>query len=100
MPTHHEIKINLNGGSVRPGPYKPLKVGDTVRYTSPEGKARVEFPAGSPYDVREVKDSESHTIRNGGKYTFNCFVTPAGSTEEVGWGADDPDAGGEHDVKP
>src|SRR5258708_1261955 len=100
MPTHHEIKINLKDGSVRPGPCKPLRVGDTVRYTSADGKARVAFPDGSPYEVAELSDSQNHTTQTAGKFTFNCFVTPAGSTEEVGWGLSDPEAGGEHDVKP
>ena len=100
MPTHHEIKINLTDGRVRPDPTDTLEVGDTVRYSSPDGKARVAFLGKSPYEVSEVGDSETHTLCQGGHYTFNCFVTPTGSKNEVGWGPGDPDAGGVHDVIP
>ena len=44
MPTHHEIEIHLENGNVRVDKSKILRVGDTVRYSSPDGKARVFFP--------------------------------------------------------
>ena len=96
---NHEIKIHLvSGVGVRPGPMRTLSVGDTVRYTSPDGKVRVEFAGPSPYAVNDVADSAEHTLQNAGTFVFKCFITPAGSTEEVGWSPSDPGAGGEHDV--
>ena len=77
-----------------------LGVGDTVRYSSPDGKVRVAFDAATPYDVSRVGDSETRTLKQAGRFRFSCFITPTGSTTEVGWSPSDPDAGGEHEVIP
>ncbi|MCU1235351.1 MAG: hypothetical protein JWP63_3318 [Candidatus Solibacter sp.] len=97
---HHEVKIMLAKEGVRPGTLEVLAVGDTVRYSSPHGKARVLFQGPTPYAVSEAKDGETHTLVRGGKFPFACFVTPTGSKQEVGWTPEDPKAGGEHDVIP
>jgi hypothetical protein len=93
MPDIHEVKINLVDGKVRPQIANPMRVGDTVHYTSDAGKARVNFPAGSPFAVTQVFGGETHTIVNPGTFTCQCFL-------EIGWSPEDPDAGGDHDVIP
>src|SRR4051812_30920845 len=101
MSKHHEIKLHLKPGvGVRPGVMRKLHVGDTVRYTSPDGAARVEFAGESPFLATSVAGSSTHTLEKPGRFVFKCFITPTGSTHEVGWGPADPGAGGEHDVIP
>ena len=97
---HHEISIMLLKEGVRPGAPEVLEVGDTVRYTSPHGKARVLFQGPTPYEVSEVRDGEVKTLMRGGRFPFACFVKPTGSETEVGWSPANPEAGGEHDVIP
>ncbi|SRR5579885_2441825 len=96
----HEIQLKLVSGFVRPDPTNILVVGQTVRYCSPDGKARIVFPTETPYTVNVVHDSEVHTLTAPGRFGFQCFVTPHGSTKEIGWNPADPKAGGEHDVVP
>ena len=102
MPTHHEIEIHLANGNVRVDKSKILRVGDTVRYSSPDGKARVFFPAGSPYRVSRISDTHKHTVQKPRKekYEYQCFVTPRGQKTERGWDPEHPKAGGEHEVIP
>jgi hypothetical protein len=77
-----------------------FRVGHTVRYTSPHGTVRIVFPDASPYPVKEVSDSEIHTLMESGIFHFHCFVKPHGSAVEIGWDPiKNPNAGGEHDVK-
>ena len=99
MPNHHEIKIRLAGGvSVETDALPALRVGDTVHYSSPDGKARVFFPSGSPFAISHVSDAEKHTVKTPGRFQFQCFITPTGKTKEIGWTPENPKAGGEHDV--
>jgi len=101
MPTHYEIKIHLVNGNVRADKSKILRVGDTVRYSSPDGKVRVFFPSGSPYRVSRISDTHRHTVKNPGKkFAYQCFVTPSGKKTELGWSEKSPKAGGEHEVIP
>jgi hypothetical protein len=98
-PNHHEIKIHLVGGvSVKADKDPVLHVGDTVCYASPNGKARVVFPSGSPYAVSQVADAGAHKLLKAGRFQFQCFVTPTGQTVEIGWDPKNPQAGGVHDV--
>ena len=101
MSKHHEIKMHLVGGTdvvADAAPY--MHIGDTVCYSSADGKVRVVFPAGTPYDVSEIHDGNSHKVKTLGRFGFQCFITPTGKTEEVGWSPKNPKAGGEHDVIP
>ena len=98
MPNHHEIKIHLTKGKVRSDKSPVLRVGDTVRYSSPDGKARVFFPSGSPYAVSKISDAHKHTLKKPGKFEYQCFITPSGEKAELGWSPKTPAAGGEHDV--
>jgi hypothetical protein len=101
MPNHHEIQIHLvEGASVQTDASPALRVGDTVRYSSPDGKARVSFPSGSPFAASEIHNAHTHTVVNHGHFQFQCFVTPTGKTEEIGWDKNNAQAGGEHDVIP
>ena len=96
-----EITLHLmDGKSVRPAPSGPLFVGQKVRYTSPDGHVRIVFPDASPYTASEVHDAHVHELRQPGHFTFHCFITPHGQTQEIGWSPQDPDAGGDHDVQP
>jgi hypothetical protein len=101
MPNHHEIKIHLvKGVSVKSDPSPIMHVGDTVRYSSSDGVARVYFPSGSPYAVSRVRDTHNHTLKRAGHFQYECYVTPTGKTREIGWNPKDPEAGGEHEVIP
>jgi len=97
---HHEVEIRVEKEGVRPGALEVLRVGDTVRYSSPNGKARVLFQGPTPYEVSEVRDGEVKTLMTSGRFPFACFVKPTGSDQEVGWSPSNPNAGGEHDVIP
>jgi hypothetical protein len=101
MPNHHEILIRLSKDShVVTDPSPALHVGDTVCYASPDGKARVYFPSGSPFAVSQVSDGQPQTVKTLGHFEFQCYITPTGKTEEVGWDPKNPKAGGVHDVIP
>ena len=103
----HTYTVVVENDLVVPMPYETVdgapeifKVGQTVQYFSPNGKVRIAFVCDSPYPVKEVCDSEPHTLLEDGKFQFHCFVTPDGSTVEIGWHpVTNPLAGGEHDVR-
>ena len=95
----HEITLLVVNRKVKAKPPVTLLVGQTVRYTAPNGKLRIEFPDGSPYDIEVVEDSLPHTIIKAGRYTGHCFVKLDGETEELGWSPGDNDAGVNHDVE-
>jgi hypothetical protein len=102
--THHDITINLQNGHAVPAipAAGVIQVGDTVSYSSPDGKVRVVFEdgAGSPFGDRRpdvVHGSETRTFRKVGTFFCKCFITP----HEVGWfDGETPQSGGDHDVKP
>ncbi len=104
----HTYTVVVENNAVAPVPYKTqdaapeiFKVGQTVQYTSPHGKVRIAFPGRSPYPTNEVSDSALHTLMRAGKFKFHCYITPTGSSVEIGWNKKtNPNAGGEHDVRP
>jgi len=101
MPNHHEIQLHLLGDAEVVADSSPIiSVGDTVRYSSPDGRARVFFPGGSPYAVSHVHDGHHHTAKTPGRFEYHCFITPAGKTAEVGWSPDHPKSGGVQEVIP
>ena len=75
MSNHHEIEIHLVNGNVRVDKSKILRVGDTVRYSSPDGKARVFFPSGSPYRVSRISDTHKHTVKKPRKESTNTSAS-------------------------
>lgn len=101
MSKSYEIKIHLvRGTSVKADKSPILHIGDTVRYSSNEGEARVYFPSGSPYAVSRVKDTHNHTVKKSGYFRYECFITPTGKTKEISYNPNDPKSGGEHEVVP
>jgi hypothetical protein len=98
---HHDIKIHLlDGVRVQADPSPVMHVGDTVSFSSPDGKVRVVFPAGSPYSVSEIHNAHVHSVQNTGTFEYLCFITPTGKTQEIGWNLKNPLAGGENKVLP
>jgi hypothetical protein len=99
---HHPVTINLKDGHAVPALPSAgvMQVYDTVSYSSPDGKVRVVFDAGSPFGnspLDVVYDSEVRTLQKVGTFRCKCFITP----NEVGWRPnEDPESGGDHDVKP
>ena len=96
---HHDITINLQNGHAVPAlsAAGDLRVGDTVRYSSPDGTARVVFDEnGSPFgDSRKdvIHDREIRILTKAGTFRCKCFI-------EIGWTPEHPQSGGDHDVKP
>ncbi|PYQ26613.1 MAG: hypothetical protein DMF56_23670 [Acidobacteria bacterium] len=104
-PRHHDIRINLIHGAAVPdmAGADELRVDDTVKYFSPDGKVRVVFEGIGPFGTavsETVLDGERRTLKTAGKFFCRCFITPTGSTTEIGWSPATPESGGDHDVKP
>lgn len=97
------VTVEYVGGAAKLDKLPPMRVGQTVQYVGHDRWAfRVEFPppAGSPYgNETSISDSNVRTLEKAGKFQCRCFITPPGG-QEVGWSSWNPDAGGEHDVKP
>ena len=105
----HEIKINLvDDRHAKPTPQSnAMNKGETVRYHSPNGKIRVEFeprpsnPTKSPSpfgnDVKEINDSELHTVTTEGTFDCHCFIILKDGTER-GWKKGSKESGGEHQI--
>lgn len=106
MSKNHDIEIRLTDGHAFPVLPVPglMEVGDTVRYFSKDGAARVEFTDASPFgnDAPDsVPGGETRTLTVGGIFFCKCFVTPPGNKLEIGWfEGEEPQSGGDHDVKP
>jgi hypothetical protein len=97
----NEIVIRFDGKTVNPSPpLQGMNPGETVRYSSPDGKVRIEFKDnGSPFRETVIEDRQIVKVQNvPGKFRCRCFVTlPGGKT--VGWDEKNPDlSGADHDV--
>ena len=105
---HHDITINLTNGHAVPvlPPGGTLRVCDTVKYSSPDGKVRVVFETnGSPFrdQLPDIVHDEVRTVQKAGVFSCKCFITPSAPADapEVGWFAGEgAESGGDHDVKP
>lgn len=79
-------------------------VGDTIRFVPdpPNLAFRVQFD-GAPFSkvpALVIKDQNPHTLLTPGHYFFKCFLTREDGVE-VGWFfGEDPESGGDPDVKP
>jgi hypothetical protein len=99
----HDIIIALEHGNAVPPKLMPdLHFGQTIRYTSPSGKARIVFPERSPFrtddkKMTEVQDSEIVTLVTPGDFECRCFITPENG-EPVGWDPQHLESGGVHKV--
>ncbi len=80
-----------------------LFVGDTIEYVSdPPGRPfRVVFDGPfSTTPLIEIKDEKPRTLRNPGHFFWKCFMDNDEGVE-VGWRfGEDPESGGDGDVKP
>ena len=63
-----------------------LRKGDIIRWDSPHGPVRINFPNGSPFgDSGEVAGSTSHRVTShGGTFRYGCGVTVT-SGKHIGW---------------
>jgi hypothetical protein len=68
--------------------------GDTICFTSPQGKVRVVFISPFNDKIAEMLDSQERTLTVSGAYPFLCFFT------EPGEGESDARTGGVLDVQP
>ena len=100
MPQHFEIAIRLvNGIDVVPEIPVGMNVGDTVRYSSPDGQVTIEFPEGSPFldnwgeQIAQISDSQPHELRREGGFTCRCTLTLA-SGKKLGWSSGSRKSGG------
>ncbi len=79
-------------------PRKPrLRKGDIIRWDSPHGPVRINFPNGSPFGASgEVAGSARHRVTAyGGTFRYGCGVTVT-SGKHIGWpGEAAPGSGGE-----
>ena len=106
----YEITITLKDGHVLPpNPIPTMAVGDTVRYSSDAGEVRILFLQRSPFrtDDRTMTSVPGSVILTlvtdsaGGTLPCGCFITPSTPPAmEVGWGPNNPEAGGQHKVTP
>jgi hypothetical protein len=95
MSQSHDITINLvNGVDAVAQVPAGMKVGDTVRYISPDGKVTIKFTADSPFldesgtPVLTISDSQPHMLQKEGGFDCRCSLTlPNGKS--VGWPASD-----------
>jgi hypothetical protein len=108
----HEIEVKIVGdGAVPSQPIDKIemKVGETVRYSSPDGDVKIVFPFRSPFRnddltgtdvpgsvILPLKQAERPNVPS--DFLCRCFITtPRGVT--VGWKKDPSDSGGDHHVR-
>lgn len=98
----YEVTFRLiDGKSVKPVPAlpNPMRVGKTVRYSSPDGALHIEFENDSPFEMNVISDGQVATIVRAGNFKCHCSLTPPGQTTAIGWPAD-AGSGGDHNVEP
>lgn len=105
-PVTHDFVIKLvDNVHALPTPLfssQSMAVGDSVRFTCPDGSARVEIAQGTSFGptVLSITDSNPHILATDGPFRWRCFVTPHGGTE-VGWDpVKSPQSGGDGQVVP
>jgi hypothetical protein len=102
---HHEIAITRDGQHAIPSACPAMNIGDTARYSSPDGEVKVVFvdaathlPA-SPFEAKEITGSAPQTVIKSGQFEFRCFVKVG--SEFIGWDAlTSPKSGGQFPVPP
>ena len=104
MRKRHTITITFDeNSSLVAFPRTPrLRKGDIVRWDSPHGPVRINFPGGSPFGTSgEVAGSTSYKVTaHRGSFRYGCGVTvPSG--KHIGWpGESTPGSGGEVVIEP
>ena len=116
MPKHMiKVKLKNNNEAVPEPRIETIKMepNDIVQYDCDDGKLRIAFlqplvpnPAkgqtlkfidGSSIEILEVNPLQVKLLTKG-RFQCRCFITPRGQTNEVGWGPDRPNSGGDHVV--
>lgn len=114
MKADHEIEVKIVGkGAVPSQPIDKIemKVGQTVRYSSPDGTVKIVFPFRSPFrnddktgtevqglEILTLLQAEKPTVPpNPPDFLCRCFITNSKGT--FGWDSDSLHSGGDHHVK-
>jgi hypothetical protein len=107
MSQHHEISVTRDGNAAVPQrPIPTMFTGDTVHYTSNDGRVRIEFEDGrSPFKegTSITSDQIAHVEHpdNGIKFKCHCFIIPNDGGTEIGWTTDSANpkvSGADHEV--
>jgi hypothetical protein len=107
----HEIEVKIVGkGAVPSQPIDriEMKVGQTVRYSSPDGTVKIVFPFRSPFRNDDLTGTEipgsviltlqqAEQLNVPSDFLCRCFITNSAGT--FGWSSESPDSGGDHHVK-
>lgn len=78
-----EVIIRVEDGKLVHLPSFDVKVGQKVRFSSPDGKLMVKFGKLSPLSdgvgkpLLKVSDARLRLLRQDGTFHFQCFVTPS-----------------------
>jgi hypothetical protein len=118
---HHEITIHRKGEHAIPSHCPAMYIGDTARYTSPDGEVQVKFvkfvaaidsqpvsPPTAPFEGAVITPGEAvitgsalQTVTTGGSFEVRCFVKEPGELDFKGWDeTKSPQSGGHFPVLP
>jgi hypothetical protein len=104
MAQHHEISVTRHGNAAVPQrPIPTMFTGDTVHYTSNDGRVRIEFEGGlSPFmEGTPINSEQVAHVERTGTFKCHCFIIPNDGGPEIGWTTDSADpkvSGADHDV--
>lgn len=80
----------------------PLFVGDSIQFVPDPANLPFRIVFDTPFSTPafEITDQKPRTLQVPGRFFFKCFMT-RGDGVEVGWHpGEDPESGGDPDVKP
>jgi hypothetical protein len=110
MAYHHEVTINRKDDHAIPSDCPAMIIGDTVRYSSPDGEVQLRFIAApgqptlpaSPFGANEIiTGSALQSVTTEGVFEVRCFVKKPGESDFKGWDKmRSPKSGGVFPVKP
>ena len=99
VPTRWQISIHLvDGKHAVPAQDWPTnyQIDDIFEFVSPDGVARVVFPADSLFADEPglvVEGARDLKVKRFGTFDFRCWIKPRGKDLYVGWGPDSPQSG-------
>jgi len=103
----HKIVLTLTDDmhTVPSSSHTIAHVGDTLRFDTnpPNLPFRVEIPGGSLFEKVPslvINDRRPRVLAAEGKFFWKCFVQRPSDKKFVGWSGEDPQAGGDVDVRP
>jgi len=109
------VIVKDNKGQVRPSPdflakltaAGRLNIGDTVRFSSPEGQIKVEIVSGTTpaTPFREpgttiTDPNRTYNVAQNGQFSFHCMLKGPGDPGFVGWPEHGDAAGADSPTKP